>query len=703
MSNRNKILFMMIFFCWIVFSIIGIVWSYHKLTYLEKKTVKIQEFSCSGLEDGRATIECWFEMPYDLVNKIHLKTNYLDVIGDSEAIIIEDCDLNRLSSFDDVKKVEDGFVASYKKDTSVNKEQKYLLKMIVPGETIDAMSIDENIMEVKLYGGERDYWWLRYILLIMIFVLAIIIRAFVLCKKGESVFADLYIRIMLITALAFILLFSFAWATPFNDESDNFFAGMIIKNGGVIYKDYVSQHTPFTYYLCSIFALFGASSLEQFRLSYYIFESILWGLIAWRHYNALGWKRIMLLSASIIVFSSQVALVSTEIVSSKYQAQVLSDSVEGFLIVILLLEFITYVKDKRLGWCRSIIVSLCFWGCIGAAFVSVYALIWIVIGFVFVEIFFWKKRSFKAADAGMRYYRLIIAIITPLVLAVLYFWINNAFVRAIQQSYLFNREVYAGYVDGLGSSIVQPFIDCIINYFAVYKNGVLRFIQGDISYNIVLQIVILGCSLGTVVYSVIKRKEYATIVCFLAMIFAGSRGYSFHGLAAWYIAIMIIVLNVDLPFNSGSTLKIIIFVVALITLSYGYFVDVVCNLSREQMPVSSFESKVIELTEGDEDKRIYFDIVSYDTLYFCYKDRWPVNSAIFMFPWYMQWFEDEDTESLLDNMPHIAVYNDSLHASLYGYLPTNFLSVLNSNYTRYSNDERNFYNSIWVKNNSDRK
>ena len=146
----------------------------------------------------------------------------------------------------------------------------------------------DNTLCFKVYGGDKDHWWHGLITFVFLYVMAIIWRLYAVERSGNSIKNDTAIQAMLLGAVTFLLLFTFAFNGPFIDENDNLRGGLVIANGGVLYRDYITQHTPVVYYLCSIFALLGADSVAQFRISYYILEAAVWMFLYIRHKDHFG-------------------------------------------------------------------------------------------------------------------------------------------------------------------------------------------------------------------------------------------------------------------------------------------------------------------------------------------------------------------------------------------------------------------------------
>ena len=123
-----------------------------------------------------------------------------------------------------------------------------------------------------------------------------------------------------------------------------------------------------------------------------------------------------------------------------------------------------HIKEKELRWPRCIVASGCIWGSFGVAFVSAYALIGVAFGVLIHEICEWHKNGFKIKRAIERYYKLIISVTVPVLIAVAYFKFNHALKIAFDQFYRFNWEVYPKYYV-MGENLAQPFINGVQYFF----------------------------------------------------------------------------------------------------------------------------------------------------------------------------------------------------------------------------------------------
>ena len=542
----------------------------------------------------------------------------------------------------------------------------------------------------SIYGSNIDYWWMGYIIIITMALIFILFRgSHIICKR-EKLYNDRIFMAFVVGFIVILLLNSFSTSDIFSDEYDNITGGMIIANGGVLYRDYVTQHTPIAYYICAVFALLGAGSVQQFRLSYYLLEALIWGGLYYRHSRKIGKEKMLLLSISECIF------ISSMMPPQSYQ--ILSDGIQGICMVTLLLEFLEYYRDRELNWNRVIIVSLCIWGSFGAAFVSIYAIIWPVLAVFGVEICNWVKNDIDIKSMLLRYYKLLISLAVPLILFIIYFMANHCLIRAFDQFYVFNREVYPQYILGFGNNILQPFSDAVVNTFGIIGENIGAILNSTATTTQIMQAVI--CLL--VVISVVKmgmQKCYVEMfVLVMAMCGSATRGYDFHGLAAWYIAIMIIVLYINTIelFTSYKEIKMSAGIMLTSFLLSTYTTDVGNNLSYKQDAISEMEEYIIRNTE--EGERLFLDAFVYNAVYLLHKNREPVNRAMYILPWYMDWYEEDSIEDLRNNSPDVVVYCEDKEVWGYTYYSNALAEEIREEYKKVSdNPDEGWKYDVWLR------
>lgn len=713
MKNK-KICFLLILLGWFLAVVFMMAKLHNKLTYIEFSTInseseKYLELSLMGDE-----IVQEFYMPYEVLQGISVKITTFERDNNSEwTLQIIDPDSQKVICSRDFNASlminNDYNLLKFQNNVSVIKDKKYemhiIAKEVTENTTIAFFCSEKANIEnaemrwnqetvdgsvcFKVYGGTHDYWWQGFALGAAILILLLLARGYILSERCMPIMEDRIFLSFLAAVLVLMIAYPFSNIGAFTDENDNLRGGMIIANGGVLYRDYVTQHTPAAYYLCAVFALLGAGAVQQFRLLYYMFSALIWGGLYYRHSNFVGKRRMLLLP----VLESMLL----PAVCAAEGSMVLAEGIQGICMIALVLEFLRYYADRKIGWERSVIVSICIWGSIGAAFISVYALVFIVAAVIILEIEEWVKRKFTIRKGICRYYCLLISMSVPLVSTVLYFGINGGLKNAFEQAYLFNRQVYPRYQDnGLGDNLMQPFVLAAQNYFNMIVRAVEHALSATIRVDEILQVcVILGATF-CLLNLFMKQKYCISCLLFALMCSLAVRGYDFHGLGAWYLALCILAIYFPKKWLGLSKAGKCIGVLLCLLLLGRYVNRAGTYLLLSQEPVSELESKVIEYT--GEKEGILMDAYCCDSIYLLYKGRYPVNRLVYMLPWYMDWYEQDTIKELRENKPHFVLYNEAQNTWGYTYYANDFLENLKENYIRLSdNSEDGWQYLMWIK------
>ena len=693
---------------WMITAIIAIK-SSKKLTYIEYQYENEIADDYIELKNSGEYLEQRFASPYDILNGVSINIDTFSRDNNSvwNISLIDGQNGNILySKYYNASLIEDDsfHLFEFDKNIKVEKNYEYIIRVqavdvndntslsFFVGPNSDLTGVVNNGTEISdalcfaIYGGDFDIWWIGYAILISLFISITIIRVAIVYSKGARPFDDRLLGGMIVTLIVLVILYPFSIPEGFMDEWDNMRGGMIIARGGVLYRDYVTQHTPVMYYLCGLFAVLGAGSVQQFRLSYYLFEAVVWGAVYVRHSDYFGKKKIIALALVENVFVT--------ILGSSCGYLIISDNMQGLCSVILLLEFMRYYHDRKLDWYRSIIVSISIWGSIGSAFISVYSIIFICISVIGVEISWIIKDRPGVKHAIKRYSVLISCIIIPLICAIVYFKVNNSLKLAFDQFYRFNREVYPVYVS-TGDNLIALFIIAIKNHFAIIGGTIDAILSASVTSESVLQLVIVALATVTVVDLCREKQFVVGITIFALMVFSGTRGNGFHGIPEWYVALAIIVLcGYGIISKFVRKVTIPVSVIIGIYLLTSYIQTAGSNLLEEQGTITDLESRIVSVT--DDNEGIFIDTCCCDSLYLCYKNRYPVNSATYMgLAWYMDWYEQDTIDDLCIKKPRIVIFNPDE-----GFWCNAFKNELMKDYIQFSNDSNEDWQyKVWIRTN----
>lgn len=704
MKRKQKFLFFLLAIIIIIVDILCLKCFSKKPVYIEYEAVGENCISSLEMTDNNFLIEQEIHIPYEMFKGISVRignfgrennSRYeLQVIDTTENKQIAEFEFNTSSARDD--KDYELMLDSPKKIDS-NHEYKVLIRAKSPvnSENGVAFYVDnysEKDLEFKyngvpynanlcmnVYGGNSNSFWTIFTLICEINFSAYIIYVGYLFIKKKNIKSNSIIQSGALGIILFSILSCFIRMETFCDEIDNMLGGMLINRGYKLYVDYKTQHTPIAYFMCAIFGIFNPTSVEQFRLIYYFIVSLLYSLLYLRHKDSFGKINMAILPIVQISFGLLLANESVTLIS---------DNLQAISLTAMFLEFLQYLKDQKIDWKRSIIISLCICFSFGAAFVSAYAIAAIVLGVFIKEIIYWKeKKSISLLSIIKRYLKLFILCLIPFVVVLGYTIFTHSLTEMYEQAFVFNREVYSTYLsDGLGSNIFQPFFIGIRNFLQIIPNSIQNIAQNE-QVLIELEKIFLGLYILIIFIKMISKKEY--LKAFTAFIFI-SFGFTrtsepFHEISAWFAIIVLAIIDTDFrKINDFKSLENFIFAIFVLISISSCFGKISEYVFKQQEPISVLEKQVIDNTE--EGEKIFYDAFSYSSLYFMYKNRIPMNKLVYMLPWYFDWFELDTINELINEKPKLVIYNEEVKAwNISGY-DDYFRKVLHENYNQFPNN-----------------
>lgn len=668
----------------------------NRLTYVERVVLNGQEAQNIAVMDSRTEVEQEFRMPYDLFWGIDVKTGTYDRNNNSfwRIWIWEKESGKKIYEWKyNASQVSDGeyYFLNVKSPVKVDKEKLYVVSICSTNATGNSAlsfyaSEDDNYTEGRLfvngkerdgdlcfsvYGGEKDSFWGLFYWIMAGLIIGVLSITFYKKRKGEPV--DRLLGALAVACIYMILMYVFTRENmgSFTDECDNIRGGVLIAKGKVLYRDYYTQHTPFGYYLCALFALLGAGSIQQFRLLYYLLLAALWGGLYYRHSGYFGKGKLFLLPVAQIVVTMPMFFQASKI---------LGDNIQGFCMIALVMEFIRYWEDGELKKSRCAIVAACVFISITSTFVSVFAIAPVAVCVLGKEVLLWIRRGgFCGKNVWKRYGFLVPAMFIPFLAAFIYFLWNHAAGKMYLMAYQFNTMVYNKYQDGFGRVKWKPFFLGVKNYFNAVGDNFNALVTAAGSDTAAIQLCLaVGAAASLLLWwKRMGKKEGAAAVLalFLCMCGNGTRsGTDFHSAGLWNVAIVLVVL-LGMGAPLGETEKegkraVVLAALAGCFLLKPYMAMVAGHIVYEPEVAGGVDMQIIAMTEpGDE---IFIDAFVHDSIYLLYKERYPSNRNCYILPWYMDWFEYDTLEDVEENLPKVAIYKPE--TEVYGH--TGFCPVL---------------------------
>lgn len=480
---------------------------------------------------------------------------------------------------------------------------------------------------------------------------------------------------ILLFVLSFIFLCTFKNLNPFTDEADVFLGAKSLSSGKLIYRDFASQHLPFTYLFLAPFEMLGVNSIVGLRICSYILLSLIFTFMYVRYNKTFGKTTLFIYPFFYMIFMST-SFLHSSIVSEQFQTQ---------FLVILLLELLMFYKNKSLSTSSKIIISSGIILSIGCAFVSIISVFLFILALFYIDIknYITNNKKFRLNEYikyFFKNYLLIVVIgIVSIVIFLLILLLTNSFSEFIRQAFYLNTEIYSKY-NGYSSNPVITIIKLIPNYILSIK----AYMNLPIIYKGVSIFVYLGVLLY--ILTNVKKDFIYTILLFLYILSGGNRAFvDFHALPYFGLAIMTTLLFIrTLNFNYQ---KIFIFLFSILFLLI--FLPNYKEIYKFSTSTSEYNDNLSKLIDSDEmiDIRI-------DTYLFIQLDKSSAARFAGMVPWFAELYEDEYLKEIKQKKPNIIFYNP--YDEVWGYKYVDFVPKINTyihnNYIYYSDY------SCWVRN-----
>ncbi|MCM1499262.1 MAG: hypothetical protein NC124_12420 [Clostridium sp.] len=437
------------------------------------------------------------------------------------------------------------------------------------------------------------------------------------------------------------------------DELDIMVLGKGIAHGQLLYDEAASQHMPFSYYISALFYKLGAISVTEQRIAFYVFIALFWTLIVFLYSNIVD-KRVLFLYPVVHCCMIQNYNLGTAI---------LSEHLAGCGAIILLLEFLRFMKQRNLNITNCIMISVSIIMTFGTIFVAIYPVFFIAIGVVMLE-FKWKKEHKYTFVEWLkvllkRYTKLILIVMFPWVLLCGYYLYTHTFDNFILCAYKINRDVYPKYNGGLGSNIFTLFLAPIDILSGHFING---FNLSEWNYMVILQWIFIICAIIFLWKFFMENGSVLGIVLLMFVFSLGSRGiFNFHGTACVEVlSFFVTYVFVHYAYKSKENFKSLkfykqacwIMIFLLILSGYCQNISKITTLKFEEE--KSYSSTVIEkITDSEE--TIW--MATFDNADAMLADR-VVTGAEVTTPWTWEGIGKKRWKKFKENAPRVAIFSE---------------------------------------------
>lgn len=443
-------------------------------------------------------------------------------------------------------------------------------------------------------------------------------------------------------ALSYILLFLYQRVMPFMDEADNILGGMSIARGHDIYKAYFSQHVPFAYYLSAIFTLLGAHEYEAYRFFWSIFVFLIWVFIYIRYKDFLGKKTIILFT-----------LLYSLMLNYTWGQMFLSDSMEGLSLVIILIELLRFWQRHELKIIDMTVISIFTFVSVMSAFVSLYALFFLFVAFIFHELK-WQRHSKQRLKFCFSF-GWIMAF--PFLVFLIWYGLSKNLDNFIFQAYQFNRIYYSKYIAGFGSSALGAVLSTFKGWINFISLSLTQPNSKDLIPTLLIGFDLLFLS------KIFKKERIFAVLLFLFVGFTGLRGYSsFHAAPFYYISFVFashfffdsLRTRMELTVYQSHFYKGMMFLLILLA-SNSYLSNVGSGMHKPwgSMGSTPYDAYISKLTTPID--KIW--ISNLYTFSYIHNHREPSSRVATLVPWFNDAFRNEILQDIKDNRPKLIVFD----------------------------------------------
>lgn len=476
----------------------------------------------------------------------------------------------------------------------------------------------------------------------------------------------LIIETIILIIVSFLLLLTFRTNPEFCDECDNMLGGMTIARGGHIYGEFPSQHTPLMYYIMSVFSFLGVKGVVGLRIAFYGLLSIIFGFIYYRYSKHVG-KIPIILYVLLGIFIMANYMLSYSITSEQIQSQAL---------VIIFLELLLFIKNKKLLKYSELIICLSIFASIWVAVVSVIPCFFAVLIFLIFDIkyYYEEKKTIKKylKHFFIDYKKILIYGFLPFVIALSVIAITGNLSNFMYQAYTLNTEVYSKY-SGYTSSVLSTIISAFINYF--------KFLISDIKtipsyYFSIINATIYSLNLIALVIN-FRKNKLASILLFMFIVVCGNRAFlGFHGLPF----MMVTFINFSLAIYTIKNKKIFWAIAILVTSLFS--VKFIRNAIRVNITTENTYDVAMKLTE--DHKYVYFD--NMDTCGYVNTGLIPASRFTTLVPWFQEKYEKDVIKELKVTKPNVIYFqpNDDIWSYEYKDFSKKLYKYIKENYIYFS-------------------
>lgn len=502
-----------------------------------------------------------------------------------------------------------------------------------------------------------------------------------------------------------LLLIAYLPQQPFIDEIDNMLGGFVVSQGGLLYRDFLSQHTPFMYYLFSVFSHLGAYDIISFRLMFYITIALGIALTAVKFRNSFPkWVFFLWPALYITSFTLNPDLSYTS----------LATHLVALVVCYLLLELLSTAREVEMGLRSWTVIGALSMISIFSSFISIYPVFLLSLAILLSQISLGKNRRGTSrqtlfSSLGRQITMAGAGYLIPMGALLLIPVFTGTFSEFLFQAFFLNTEIYSKYL-GLGQDAFGAFWAGGAHFQNIFSYIFLKDVNPIIGFRNLLNPVAIY---ALIAITIRQRRPWVAILILLTAFALSIRGTSgFHSQQIWAFGSLATALvlgymarhtQVHQAFERiwrVGTAVVTALIVILSTVTYAQMIP----------PAYAAVAKYLSSPSPEYGKQAYIDAVlgenesffqtGLDPYSYLLSKRVPVAGIYGYVPWFEDALGPEIRGSLYTGEPKLIFHNPD--NSVWGYVLRDFDSEMSryieKHYTRISPMPLEGNDYAWVRN-----
>ncbi len=469
-----------------------------------------------------------------------------------------------------------------------------------------------------------------------------------------------------------------------SDEFDIFVGGEAIWRGAWLYRDFFSQHMPFSYYISAVFWLLGATSVLLQRIYFYVMFSAIWVFII-KRYSKIVNQKCLIIYPVIFIFLINCYDMGTSI---------LSEHLNAIGAVLLLLEYRMFSLNEKnkISLSSCIIISASILLTFGTTFVSAFLIFAVVLMVIFSEFRIIRTHGIKGKELFNylrgKYTLLIVCCVAPWLLLCIIYLAAGVLDDFYYGAYYLNREIYPAYLGGYGDDILSAIYGGVPEIAGYFGNTLSGLFNNSFEMSNFILLLSLCIAVGYIIYHIVEKDKKEGLLWILMLVESATRGvFNFH--STHFVALIAMICAICFfdtkPAQEKSRKTSIVNSVKyglVCILSVVYVSDTsaffTINLSSEKSETAIMLEKILSEDEGVWCCQLANNYVYIES------GRYPYKTLAV--PWFWDAYGQQMLDEFGDEPPRVCILNDNLEVwghNVNDYAP-GLISYVNEHYTKYS-------------------